>query len=159
MKTGLILLRIWSSDPSVSSDKKSIFETYSGIKSTNGEHRRVFTIGCYSVSTNQIYRLVSQWELFLVLANDKLAWNYPYINLRQRSVFHTFPLKLHFCWYRFSNWCLSLTFSLRRWGNIHDFNWSSESFSSVWKPFLVLDDLISHRENLFHVHQKGLLQK
>ena len=25
---------------------------------------------------------------------------------------------------------------------------------SVKKPFLVLDDLISHRENLFHVHQK-----
>ena len=30
--------------------------------------------------------------------------NFPYINLRQRSVFHTFLLKLHFCLRRFSNW-------------------------------------------------------
>ena len=100
LKTGLILLRIWSSDPSVSSDKKSIFETYSGIKSTNGEHRRVFTIGFYAVFIDPITCCQN-----MVSTNQNSEWKFPYIDLRQRSVFHTFLLKLHFCWYGVSMWC------------------------------------------------------
>ena len=99
LKTILILWRIWSSDPSVSSDKKSIFETYSGIKSTNGEHRRVFTIGFQQVSLNKISTNQNSRKII----DQSEFRNFPYINLRQRSVFHTFLLKLHFCLRRFSN--------------------------------------------------------